>query len=54
MNPPPAKPSRVVIEDHSWRNTFIAVGASIIVLAEVKKSLHIQTGDAPEGDPARA
>jgi len=32
MNPPPSKPARVVIPDHSWRNTLIAVGAGILVL----------------------
>jgi hypothetical protein len=36
-NPPPDKPaptppSRVVIQDHSWRNTFIAVGIGIVML----------------------
>ncbi len=43
MNPPPGKPTpppgkpapiqpRVVIEDHSWRNTFIAVGIGLVVM----------------------
>lgn len=32
MNPPPAKPERVVIPDRSWRNTLIAVGAGILLL----------------------
>ena len=35
MNPPPAKPSRVIIEDHSLRNTLIAVGIGIVLLAFV-------------------
>ncbi len=32
MTPPPPKPARVVIADHTWRNTLIAVGAGILVL----------------------
>ncbi len=32
MNPPPQKPTPLVIPDHSWRNTLIAVGAGILVL----------------------
>ena len=32
MNPPPAKPARLVIPDHTWRNTFIAVGIGIVLL----------------------
>ncbi len=36
MNPPPAsKPTRVVIEDHSWRNTFIAVSIGVVLLVFV-------------------
>lgn len=29
---PPTPPTRVVIVDHSWRNTFIAVGIGIVLL----------------------
>ncbi len=29
---PPGKPARVIIEDHTWRNTFIAVSAGIVVM----------------------
>jgi len=33
MNPPPARPApRVVIVDHTWRNTLIAVAAGLVVL----------------------
>jgi hypothetical protein len=35
MNPPPGNPARVVIRDHSWRNTFIAVGIGIVLLVFV-------------------
>ena len=30
--PPPEKPTRVIIEDHTWRNTFIAVSVGIVVM----------------------
>jgi hypothetical protein len=32
MNPSIGKPARVVIEDHSWRNTIIAVSCGLVVL----------------------
>jgi hypothetical protein len=37
MNPPPGKPAptppqRVVIQDHSWRNTMIAIAIGTVVL----------------------
>lgn len=34
-NPSPDKPAPLVIPDHSWRNTFLAVVAGLIVLGFV-------------------
>jgi hypothetical protein len=46
---PPTPPKRVIIEDHTWRNTLIAVGAGIVVLIFVGYGV-LQMGSPVKGN----